>query len=276
MKYGVKYGVKYGMKTGKRCAIALGFALFLASCSSEPVAEAPATGSPESSNPSETVASAPTEPAPPVAKVDAPLASEPIAETIETTPYPERGQLTSLQMGDLMCYTTLVDPQGQMFDIGATFEICDRQAELLNQNAIFTYSVENVADCQSAEPCGRTRQETLISDVIVLGEAWEVWSNGTWTVTVGQIDSWDGTNNTGGLTYYGCDDQGNCLALDEGFTVCRNGICNMSWENGDYAYTLSSELSETGDGQTTLLVYQNGNEILRADNMEIIDASDFQ
>lgn len=261
---------------GKRCAIALGLALFLAGCGSEPMAEAPTDTSATPPQPVETaapVAAAPTE-AP--TKDEAP-AVEAIAEpAIETASYPERGRLTAMEAGDLKCYTTLVDPQGQVFDIGATFEICDRQAELLNQNAIFTYSVENVADCQSAEPCGRTRQETLISGAIVLGEAWEVWSNGTWTVTVGQLDSWDGTNNTGGLTYYGCDDQGNCLALDQGFTVCRNGICNMSWENGNYAYTLSSELSEDpADSQTTLLVYENATEILRAENMERIDGSDF-
>lgn len=246
-------------------AIALGLTLLLSSCgdvaessSSAPVSESPAK---------------------PVAAVGASAVAAPKAEEDEvaqaevTAEYPEIGQIISLQAGDLMCYAVVRDRQGQEFDIGATFEICEQQ-DLLNQNVRFIYSEENVADCQSAEPCGQTRQEILISDVVLLGENWQVLSNGTWTVTVGRIESWEGVNNTGGLTYYGCDADGNCLSLTDGFTACRDGICNMSWENGDYAYTLSSEMTDDGEGSTSLIVWQNGNEILRAENMEVIDSSE--
>lgn len=201
--------------------------------------------------------------------------SEIPSEEAIAEPYPEIGVLTSAQAGDLKCYVTVRDPQGQVFDLGATFEICDRQENLLDQTARFIYSTESVADCESAEPCGRSRQETLISDAVILGDDWSTYSNGQWTVTVGRLGSWDGTNNTGNLTYYGCDSSGNCLSLTDGFLVCRNGVCNMSWENGDYAYTLSSELTETGDGDTSLLVWQGETEILRAENMEVIDSSEF-
>lgn len=253
-------------------SLGLGVGLGSVGCGNDPVAEAPSPA-PEpvvsSSSPEPTqspVAQAPTAPSPTPA-----VAPEPEV----TASYPEIVEVLEMQVGDLQCYTVVRDRQGQIFDIGATFDVCERADDLINQTVRLAYSVENVADCESAEPCGRTRQATLISNAVKLGQSWQVLSNGTWTVTVGQLDSWDGTNNTGNLTYYGCDDQGNCLALTNGFTVCRNGVCNMSWENGNYAYTLSSEMTETGDGATTLLVWQNGNEILRAENMELMDSSDF-
>lgn len=189
--------------------------------------------------------------------------------------YPSIGAITATQTGDLMCYTTVMDRQGQVFEIGAGFEICDRNDALINQTVRFVYRDENVADCESAEPCGKTRVETLITDTVMLGDSWQVLSNGQWTVTIGQLDSWDGVNGTGGLTYYGCDTQGNCLALDGGVTICRNGICNMAWENGDYAYTLSTELTENGDAPTTLLVWQGGEEILNSPGLELVDSSDW-
>ncbi|MBD1910708.1 MULTISPECIES: hypothetical protein [unclassified Leptolyngbya] len=251
-------------------AIALGLALLLSSCGATVAESSSAPESSASSSKPVAVAAASSATNPKAEKAEE---VEAIAQAEETTEYPEIGQIISLQSGDLMCYTVVRDRQGQEFDIGATFEICEQQ-ELLNQNVRFVYSEENVADCQSAEPCGRSRKETLISDVVLLGENWQVLSNGDWTVTVGRIESWDGVNNTGGLTYYGCDSDGNCLSLTDGFTVCRDGICNMSWENGDYAYTLSSEVTDDGEGSTTLIVWQNGDEILRAENMELIDSSD--
>lgn len=247
-------------------AIALGLTLILSSCGD--VAESSSSTS-ASASPTKPVAVAA---ASPIAASKA-EEEEAIAQAEVTAEYPEIGQIISLQAGDLMCYAVVRDRQGQEFDIGATFEICEQQ-DLLNQNVRLIYSEETVADCQSAEPCGQTRQETLISDVVLLGENWQVLSNGTWTVTVGRIESWEGVNNTGGLTYYGCDADGNCLSLTDGFTVCRDGICNMSWENGDYAYTLSSEMTDDGEGSTALIVWQNGNEILRAENMEVIDANE--
>jgi len=254
-------------------AIALGLTVLLASCSGKTtVAESVPTPpvapvAPVASSSPVAVAQAPQT----VSQIEAPdvaMAQE-VAES-----YPEIGQILSMQAGDLKCYTTVRDRSGQEFDIGATFEVCEQEA-LLNQTVRFVYSEENVADCQSAEPCGRTHRETLISELIPLGESWQVLSNGTWTVTVGRVETWDGVNNTGNLTYYGCDDEGNCLSLTDGFVVCRDGVCNMSWANGNYAYTLSSELSETGDDPTTLIVWENGNEILRAENMEIVDSNEF-
>ncbi|MEO1211132.1 MAG: hypothetical protein AAFX78_16525 [Cyanobacteria bacterium J06638_20] len=267
----------------KRCAIAIGFALFLASCNSEPAAETSTETITGESETAETVvpepatdSTAPVAPATTQQPAQQP-ADQPTAEdkaVAQATAQPERGRLTQLQNGDLLCYATVVDSQGQEYTVGATFEICDREAELMNQDVAFVYSIENVADCESAEPCGRTRQERIVTDVIAIGESWQVLSNGTWTVTVGQLESWDGVNNTGALTYYGCDDQGNCLALDNGSNACHRGMCIMAWQNGDYVYTLESEIVEAGDGDTTLRVFQDGIEILAAENMQVVEASD--
>jgi len=258
-------------------AIALGLTVLIASCSgettvAESVPETPAaTVAPVASPSPTTVAQAPQS-IPKAKASDGAVESEIAMEPEVAESYPEIGQILSMQAGDLKCYAVVRDRSGQEFDIGATFEVCE-QEDLLNQTVRFVYSEENVADCQSAEPCGRTRRETLISELIPLGESWQVLSNGTWTVTVGRVETWDGVNNTGNLTYYGCDEEGNCLSLTDGFVVCRNGVCNMSWANGNYAYTLSAELSETGEDPTTLLVWEDGNEILRAENMEIVDSN---
>lgn len=254
----------------------LGIAVLLAGCGSTAVVETPSetpTASPGVSVPDSKSA---TKPSPITNAEPAPVKTVAPADDRASAPltYPEIGTLVSAQAGDLMCYATVRDRQGQEVQVGATYEVCDRQDELVDETVRFIYSEENVADCQSAEPCGRTRQETLISDAVMLGNSWQVLSNGDWTVTVGQIDSWDGVNNSGGLTYYGCDADGNCLSLDEGFVVCRNGVCNWSWANGDYSYTISSELTETGDGPTTLLAWQGSTEILRAENMETIASSE--
>ncbi|MBF2079103.1 MAG: hypothetical protein IGR76_11445 [Synechococcales cyanobacterium T60_A2020_003] len=261
--------------------ITLGLALFLGSCGRTAMTQESAP-TPEQSPISQSQVSLPnkaevesilrstSQPSPSSPHTE--LASSPSLD--QASSYPEIGTLMSAQAGDVMCYTTVRDRQGQEFPIGATFEICDRQNELLGQTVRFVYSEETVADCQSAEPCGRSRQETLISDAILLGQTWQVLSNGDWTVTVGRLESWDGVNGTGNLTYYGCDAAGNCLSLTDGFVVCRNGVCNMSWANGNYAYTLSSKLTETGNDPTTLLVWENGTEILRADSMVLVDSSD--
>ncbi|WP_164674478.1 hypothetical protein [Spirulina subsalsa] len=237
-------------------------------------------GTPESNAPSGEEQETPTTTAPSPSEVtQSPPNTTPASggrssapEEEVVTSYPQRATFTRLQAGDLMCYTQVMDPQGQVFDLGATFELCDRQSELLNQTVRLLYSLENVADCESNEPCGKTRQETLISEVVLLGDSWQVWSNGQWTVTVGRMEL--GDIGSQGMTYYGCDAQNNCLALEDGMTICRNGICNMTWSNGDYTYTLSSEMREEGDGPTRLLVFQGERELVNAPGMRIVEASD--
>ena len=75
--------------------------------------------------------------------------------------YPSSGKLLKLVNGDLMCYVELIDSRGKKFNMGATFEICE-QTKLLNKRVRLTYKMINVNDCQSAEPCGKTRREKAI------------------------------------------------------------------------------------------------------------------
>lgn len=64
--------------------------------------------------------------------------------------------------GDLMCYATLIDDNGEEKTIGASFEICEQQDLYLDKKVKLSYELANVNDCQSNEPCGKTRQELII------------------------------------------------------------------------------------------------------------------
>jgi hypothetical protein len=75
--------------------------------------------------------------------------------------YPTSGKVLQLTSGDLMCYVNLLDARGKKHSIGATFEICE-QSQFLNQQVKLTYQPTKVSDCQSAEPCGKTKIENAI------------------------------------------------------------------------------------------------------------------
>jgi hypothetical protein len=46
--------------------------------------------------------------------------------------------------------------------LGAVFEICEQAKKFQNKKVTLTYKKIRVSDCQSAEPCGKTRKEMLI------------------------------------------------------------------------------------------------------------------
>jgi hypothetical protein len=75
--------------------------------------------------------------------------------------YPTSGKVLSLTNGDLMCYVELVNARGKKYNLGADFDICT-QTKLVNKQVKLTYKKGNVNDCQSADPCGKTRVENLI------------------------------------------------------------------------------------------------------------------
>jgi hypothetical protein len=75
--------------------------------------------------------------------------------------YPTSGKVLQLTSGDLMCYVNLIDARGKKHTIGAIFEICE-QSQFLNQQVQLTYKPTKVNDCQSAEPCGKTKIENAI------------------------------------------------------------------------------------------------------------------
>ncbi|MBD0386841.1 MAG: hypothetical protein ICV54_10040 [Nostoc sp. C3-bin3] len=75
------------------------------------------------------------------------------------------GTIKEMQNGDLKCYVTVVDEKGKLYEgVGATFEICEPD-KYVNKKVKMSYELENVSDCQSSEPCGKTIKEWLISKI---------------------------------------------------------------------------------------------------------------
>jgi hypothetical protein len=74
--------------------------------------------------------------------------------------FPRSGKVLTLTNGDLMCYVD-ISSGGKKYHLGADFSICN-QSKFLNQQVQLTYKPVKVNDCQSNEPCGKTRIENLI------------------------------------------------------------------------------------------------------------------
>jgi hypothetical protein len=90
-------------------------------------------------------------------------------ETSKTV-LPKIGRVKELVNGDLLCYATLIDEQGIEHQVGASFEICAESAKFLNKQVRASYTLESVNDCQSAEPCGKTKKELIITKMEVLSQ----------------------------------------------------------------------------------------------------------
>jgi hypothetical protein len=74
---------------------------------------------------------------------------------------PRNGTVLKMTNGDIMCYVELRDVSGKKHTIGADFELCNKPKKFLNRRVQITYARVKVNDCESAEPCGKTRWETL-------------------------------------------------------------------------------------------------------------------
>ena len=81
---------------------------------------------------------------------------------------PQVGTVKSLVDGDIMCYATLIDENNTERRVGAIFEICAKKTQFLNKKVRLTYARVNVNDCQSIEPCGKTRQEMLVTKMEII------------------------------------------------------------------------------------------------------------
>jgi hypothetical protein len=197
---------------------------------------------------------------------------------------PKVGTVKELVNGDLMCYVTLVDKKGNEHNVGATFEICADDKKFLNKKVRLVYEMQSVSDCQSAEPCGKTRKESIITKMEVVSEDSEkkspnrnskssnstTLSNGEWTITLSNANSWNGVNGTGNVNYKGCDANGKCLNLTGGKVTCRDGQCATSWKNGDYIYILEQPITEDGNSTSTLIVNKDTSEVLKATDLKIV------
>ncbi|MFQ4145430.1 hypothetical protein [Chlorogloeopsis sp. ULAP02] len=83
---------------------------------------------------------------------------------------PTVGTVKSIQNGDLLCYVSLVDENGKEHNVGADFEMCAQEKTFLNQKVRIYYEIASVSDCQSAEPCGKSRQESIITKMEIIGK----------------------------------------------------------------------------------------------------------
>jgi hypothetical protein len=81
----------------------------------------------------------------------------------------EVGTVKRIQQGDISCYVDLVDEKGEThLSMYADFALCDEEKKFLNKKVRLSYELANLNDCQSAEPCGKTRQETIISKMEII------------------------------------------------------------------------------------------------------------
>ncbi|WYL94859.1 MAG: hypothetical protein HEQ35_14260 [Gloeotrichia echinulata IR180] len=82
---------------------------------------------------------------------------------------PSIATVKSMTNGDISCYVDLVDQKGKKYEqVPATFEICAEEKTYLNKKVKLTYSKQKVSDCQSAEPCGKTKIVILISKMKIV------------------------------------------------------------------------------------------------------------
>ncbi|MBE9241759.1 hypothetical protein [Synechocystis salina] len=90
------------------------------------------------------------------------------AEQMEAN-LPAVATITELVNGDLACYVDLIDNQGNQYQgLYATFEICEETA-LIGQTVKLTYQPASFNDCDSNEPCGKSKTELAIVQI----EPWE-------------------------------------------------------------------------------------------------------
>ncbi|HEY9665303.1 MAG TPA: hypothetical protein V6C91_00785 [Coleofasciculaceae cyanobacterium] len=194
---------------------------------------------------------------------------------------PTVGTVKRMVNGDLMCYITLVDENRTEYQVGADFEFCAQETRFLNKKVRVFYETVSVNDCQSAEPCGKTRRESIITKMQVIGgtnsKNSQTISNGEWTIVIGNLNSWSGVNGTGNLSYYGCNAKGNCIKLNGGRVTCRDGICTTSWSNGAYSYTLQEPMDnpdrpKAPGSSTTLTVRKGSAVVLRASGFKVVSS----
>lgn len=89
---------------------------------------------------------------------------KPINDSIKND-NPTFGTIKEMQNGDLKCYVSVVDRNGKLYEsVGAIFDVCEPD-KYVNKNVNLFYGLENVNDCQSAEPCGKTIKEWLITKI---------------------------------------------------------------------------------------------------------------
>ncbi|KAB8316177.1 hypothetical protein SD81_028295 [Tolypothrix campylonemoides VB511288] len=81
----------------------------------------------------------------------------------------------------------------------------------------------------------------------------DTYRAGEFTITLDQGEN--------GKTYRGCDAQGKCINLENGTSWRHNGYRGITWENGDYTYSVSWR--ENASEGMYLNIYKKDKRILR-------------
>lgn len=142
-------------------------------------------------------------------------------------------------------------------------EVATTNAKTSKVETVQTHKSQNKSDTKLEVLDTETSQQTDSKTI----------SNGNWTITIANINSWSGVNNTGNLSYHGCDSQGKCIDLTNGTISCRDGICVIGWKNGDYVYAIAEPISDSTHSQsskTTLTVRRENTEILRETGFSVV------
>jgi hypothetical protein len=79
---------------------------------------------------------------------------------------PRIAKVIGINQGDLACYVDLVDDNGRKYEgIYAIFEICEKPESFLKKKVKLSYREETFNDCESDQPCGKTKLITAITEM---------------------------------------------------------------------------------------------------------------
>lgn len=94
-----------------------------------------------------------------------------VSQTIAGKGQPKVGTIKRIEQGDLACYVNLIDEKGKEHNISADFNICTDKEQFLNQKVKLSYKILTFNDCQSIEPCGKTKKESAIVKMEVISSS---------------------------------------------------------------------------------------------------------
>jgi len=78
-------------------------------------------------------------------------------------------KVTSIEQGDIMCYIFLADQQGKIWQRGVDFPICENKDRYINKYVMIAKTEpRNVMDCESSEPCGKSKSVQIITEIKIV------------------------------------------------------------------------------------------------------------
>lgn len=96
------------------------------------------------------------------------LTTTSIVQAGQQSPKPKIATVKSMSNGDLACYVDLVDQKGKKSHEYAKFEICAQEKTFLKKKVSLTYAKGSINDCQSNEPCGKSKTVILITKMKII------------------------------------------------------------------------------------------------------------